>query len=64
MKAREGVDWERTAMGGRARAHLGRRQRRRRGGGGGVGRGSARVDLVARAGERVEGDLARGREDS
>ena len=58
-KAREGVDWERTAMGGRAGADWGRRRRRRRGGGGGVGRGSARVDLVAR--ERGSKGIWRGR---
>ena len=40
VKAREGVDWERTAMGGRAGADWGRRRRWMRGGGGGVGRGS------------------------
>ena len=65
-KAREGVDWERTAMGGRAGADWGRRRRRRRGGGGGVGRGSARVDLVARERGskgiwREGGRIARGR---
>ena len=66
VKAREGVDWERTAMGGRAGADWGRRRRRRRGGGGGVGRGSARVDLVARERGskgiwREGGRIARGR---